>query len=165
MKRKHSLQLSFTLPVKCSILNYVANNFLPEDGDVFVGTPAGRAILLGGLSPLTLPGVLKAPCLSMVERDPAWSRWGTRPSPPTHKVPMWWKGAGKPPERTLELGLGWYKYIICNIFPILNIEQMLQHLQAFNLKRQCMQAATGVEATLLFDKVERLLKVIWHAAL
>lgn len=40
---------------------YNLNNFLPEDGDVFDGTPDGRAILLGGLSPLTLPGVLMAP--------------------------------------------------------------------------------------------------------
>ena len=43
--------------------------FLPEDGDVLVGTPDGRTILLGGLSPLTLPGVVMAPCLSM-----AWDR-------------------------------------------------------------------------------------------
>lgn len=44
----------------CPVL-YNLNNFLPEDGDVFDGTPDGRAILLGGLSPLTLPDVLMAP--------------------------------------------------------------------------------------------------------
>ena len=38
---------------------------LPEDGDVFPGTPDGRAILLGGLSPLALLDVLMAPRLSL----------------------------------------------------------------------------------------------------
>lgn len=43
----------------------VTAQFLPEDGDVRVGTPDGRTILLGGLSPLALPDVLMAPCFSM----------------------------------------------------------------------------------------------------
>lgn len=38
--------------------------FLPDDGDVLDGAPTGRTILLGGLSPLTLPDALMAPCLS-----------------------------------------------------------------------------------------------------
>lgn len=37
----------------------------PLDGDVLVGTPDGRAILLGGLRPLALAGV-EAAGLSMV---------------------------------------------------------------------------------------------------
>lgn len=41
------------------------NGSLPEDGDVFDGGPDGRAILLGGLSPLAFPGPLVAPCFSM----------------------------------------------------------------------------------------------------
>lgn len=61
--RKRNVSPPPICPVKYS------NNFLPEDGDVLDGTPEGRTILLGGLSPLTLPGVLMAPCLSM-------GRWG-----------------------------------------------------------------------------------------
>lgn len=53
---------------------YLVNYFSPEDGDVFDGTPDGRTILLGGLSPLILPGVLMAPCLSMGKGD-LWGVW------------------------------------------------------------------------------------------
>lgn len=56
---------------------------LPEDGDVLAGAPDGRAILLGGLSPLAFPGTLGAPCFSMIQGGggPGGSQ-GTRPSPP-----------------------------------------------------------------------------------
>lgn len=46
------------------------NSFLPDDGDVRDGTPEGRTILLGGFSPLALPDVLMAPCLSMAGGGP-----------------------------------------------------------------------------------------------
>lgn len=62
---------------------------LPEHGDVLDGAPDGRAILLGGLSPLVLLGALGAPCFSMIQRGgrPDESQ-RTRPSPLPHKAPL-----------------------------------------------------------------------------
>lgn len=62
---------------------------LPEDGDVLDGAPDGRAILLGGLSPLAFPGALGAPCFSMIQGGgrPDGGK-GTRPSPLPHKAPL-----------------------------------------------------------------------------
>lgn len=72
-KLKYSSHPPLVLPLIYYTVNYF-KHFLPEDGDVFDGTPDGRPILLGGLSPLTLPGVLMAPCLSMVSGD-LWGVW------------------------------------------------------------------------------------------
>lgn len=58
------LTLFFTLPPSIYIIQifyFILHNSLPEGGDILDGTPDGRAILLGGLSPLALPGVLTAP--------------------------------------------------------------------------------------------------------
>lgn len=58
---------------------------LPEDGDVLDGAADGRAILLGGLSPLAFPGGLGTPCLSMIQGgDRPDGSQGTRPSPLPH---------------------------------------------------------------------------------
>lgn len=72
-KLKYSSHPPLVLPLIYYIVNYFSD-FLPEDGDIFDGTPDGRPILVGGLSPLTLPGVLIAPCLSMISGD-LWGVW------------------------------------------------------------------------------------------
>lgn len=67
----------------------VLDESLPEDGDVLDGAPAGRAILLGGLSPLAFPGAPGDPCFSMIQGGgrPDGSQ-GTRPSPLPHRAPL-----------------------------------------------------------------------------
>lgn len=98
---KHFLTLFFPLPPLIYIIQifyFTLHNSLPQGGDVLDGTPDGRAILLGGLSPLALPGVLMAPWLSMSRMGgvrPVCGR-GTRPSPVNPTVPLWGKEAEEP---------------------------------------------------------------------
>lgn len=73
-------------------LYIVLQYFLPVDGDVFVETPAGRAILLGGFSPLTLPGVLMSPCLSMFKGERVCGGLGPPHNPTLSQYDGWQLG-------------------------------------------------------------------------